>query len=527
MKHISQGVKVGMLVLFVTIAGYKMWKTISERDGSGGYLLWARFRDATGLAGKSRVVIAGLTVGEIESRRLEGRFARVNIRMRNGTEIWSNAAIFKKSSSLLGEFYLEVDPGSPETVREDGGVDKNRLLTSGEEIKRVVEAATPDELMRRMTEVIPHVDDVITEVRGLTADVRKVVAGPVTRIAENLDKTVDDNQEILHGIMLKADRVLASIEGIAADVRHVTGGSTDKVGRILENVEAVTAEVKLLVADTHKEVNLTGDAVRNKLHNIDAALDNLNKTFASSASVAEKIDSDQGTLGRLVNDPTIADNVEEITTSAQGFVQTVFNLQTIVGLRTEYSFATSLFRSYAAIEFQTRHDKFYLVELVADPRGSLSSEIVVDSDEPGQVTRTQTFSDDFRFSFQFGKRFDWLSLRMGLKESTGGVGVDADLFDNRLHLATDVFDASFDKYPRLKFLAAFEFFKYLYVLAGIDDVLNTPAEPEIAGGNVTGRATRKYKFGRDLFGGVMLRFNDQDLAALLTVGGSALSAGSK
>jgi hypothetical protein len=33
----------------------------------------------------------------------------------------------------------------------------------------------------------------------------------------------------------------------------------------------------------------------------------------------------------------------------------------------------------------------------------------------------------------------------------------------------------------------------------------------------------EYHYGRDYFLGAMLRFNDRDLAALLTVGGSAVS----
>ena len=33
----------------------------------------------------------------------------------------------------------------------------------------------------------------------------------------------------------------------------------------------------------------------------------------------------------------------------------------------------------------------------------------------------------------------------------------------------------------------------------------------------------KFYFGRDYFFGAMLRFNDEDLAALLTVGGAAIS----
>ncbi len=36
-----------------------------------------------------------------------------------------------------------------------------------------------------------------------------------------------------------------------------------------------------------------------------------------------------------------------------------------------------------------------------------------------------------------------------------------------------------------------------------------------------------FRYGRDVFAGAMLKFNDEDLTALLTVGGSALGAAAK
>jgi hypothetical protein len=37
----------------------------------------------------------------------------------------------------------------------------------------------------------------------------------------------------------------------------------------------------------------------------------------------------------------------------------------------------------------------------------------------------------------------------------------------------------------------------------------------------------EFHYGRDYFFGAMLRFNDEDLAALLTVGGSAVGGAAK
>ena len=75
---------------------------------------------------------------------------------------------------------------------------------------------------------------------------------------------------------------------------------------------------------------------------------------------------------------------------------------------------------------------------------------------------------------------------------------------------------------------AVELFRSLYILGGVDELFNTPGTLAINTGNtVIPSQFDKLRYGRDLFFGAMLRFNDEDLAALLTIGGSALSGAKK
>ena len=71
-----------------------------------------------------------------------------------------------------------------------------------------------------------------------------------------------------------------------------------------------------------------------------------------------------------MNDPTIGENIESITTDVASFVKTAFGLQTYVGIRTEYNFQSAFFKTYFSLELQPRADKYYLVEIVDDPRGN-------------------------------------------------------------------------------------------------------------------------------------------------------------
>lgn len=522
MKNLSLGVKVGVLVLLLVSGSYAVWKSIGKQSSGEGTLpLGARFRDASGLPVGSRVVVAGLPVGEITKLGIDGRHALVSFRLREDVPVWSNAIIFKKSSSLLGDYYLEIDPGAPESLDATGELVKNRQLDSGELVPTVVEATSPDELMRRIEESMPNVDKVLLSVRDLSEDLRRVVNGPLASVADRLDTLVQNETNTVSSILDRADRSMANIEAITADIRSLTAGDDAQVDRILDRLEEASTEARELVVSARSEVEQTGTKVREKLDEVDELL-------SHSSSVVRKIDEDEGTLGRLVNDSAIADNIEDITDDAKGFLDSLLGMQTYVGLRSEYNVISGLTRHYITLELATRPDKYYYIELEKGPRGGYPA-VTLEYDpsvDPGQYVRKVLIEDKIRFTFQFAKRLGWATFRYGLKESSGGVGFDVNTswLNRGLSIQSDVYDASFDRLPRLKVTAAYELFRFLYVLGGVDDALNPHEELVIDPGNFDVPVLfEEYHYGRDFFAGAMLRFNDRDLAALLTVGGSAVA----
>lgn len=518
MKGISAAVKVGILFTIMVVGSYGVFKTVSQRpSGESDFEVWSRLDDAAGLPVGSQVVVAGLPIGQVHSLRIDGRFARVTVRVRDDVVLWENAVLFKKSSSLLGNFYLEIDPGTPETVSALGGKTPNKQLASGDEIVRVVEATSVDMLLRRLDESLPKVDAVLLSVRDLSEDVRDVVNGPLASLMGRIDNLVQEEAGTVGQILKRTDRTLARIEAITQDIRGVTRDANSRVKGILDNLDKASSEARQLLEVAQTEVEQTGDKLRE-------SIDSFGEVIDPTASVMRKIDEEEGTLGRLVNDSTIADNVEDITEDAKGFLGTLFGMQTYVGLRSEFSVLSGLGRHYITIELQTRPDKFYYIELEKGPRGNTPVTSLAYDDAAGLWRRSVSIEDKVRFTFQFAKRYDWLTMRYGLKESTGGVGIDGSWFDNRLKLSLDVFEASFDDFPRLKINAAYEFFSGLYILGGVDDALNKSDEivPDALAGIVPNQF-ESIPIGRDYYLGAMLRFNDLDLTALLTVGGAALA----
>ncbi|MCA9677950.1 MAG: MCE family protein [Myxococcales bacterium] len=532
MKAVSAGVKVGILFLLAAIGVYGVWKSIGTSPaGDSSFRLWGQFHDASGLPVGSKVVVAGLPVGEITGLTIDGRYARIDFHIRDDVKVYSNAVVYKKSSSLLGDYYLEIDPGS-EVVEGPGGaggvdVDVPVRLKNGDQVPRVVESTTVDAVLRRVEETLPNVDQVLASIKDLAEDLRRLVKGPIASIAGNVDALVQKESGTVSDILAKANRTMDRFDQISRDLREISAGADERIAHLLDNLEEASAEAKDLVATAKGEVEQTGAKLRDKLDLVDDVI-------ARTDSIATKVDEDRGTLGRLVNDPTIADNVEEITEDAGSFLGTLFGLQAYVGLRTEWNVFAGGSRNYISVELYTRPDKYYLVELERGPRGNYPA-VTLEMDpttNPDQWVRRAVIEDKMRFTFQFAKRFSWLTLRYGIKESTGGVGADADVtvpwLERELHVSADVFDTTFDQLPRVKLAAALEMFRHIYILGGVDELLNPPDTLAVlTGTDDVPTMFDHFRFGRDYFLGGMVRFNDEDLAALLAVGGSALSGAGK
>ena len=176
-----------------------------------------------------------------------------------------------------------------------------------------------------------------------------------------------------------------------------------------------------------------------------------------------------------------------------------------------------------------RPDKFYLIELIEDPRGySNTVTTAAQSSKDGFVSATTvTTTDQLRFSLMFGKRVGPVAGRFGIKESTGGVGGDVFMFDDQLTLSVDVFNfaaSNMNQYPRVKTTLSYNLWnKMFYLIGGADDLLNFKGLA-----NNTGRGSAGAGGGFDYFFGGQLVFNDEDLKSLLLFGGgSAASAASK
>ena len=348
-------------------------------------------------------------------------------------------------------------------------------------------------------------DDIMRQVSDISKDVKQVTQALAASIGtdqgrEDIKSTLKNLAEVTDALNKTVRENRESIKNILTNVENITNKGGPEVEKILENVRVTTNEVRSLMAKSENGQVKDAGEVRQIIDKVNRASENLEATMKNLDNVTGRLDRGEGTLGRLSKDDHLINEVEGVAEDVGEFVGGLSRLQTIVTMRTDYQFLSSTVKSYVELRIQPREDKYYLIEVVNDPRGLTHFEQVdVDTTNPNdpphyREVRTVT-ANSLRFSLQFAQSFGIFTGRFGIKESTGGVGLDTLLLDKRFEVRQDLFGFGEVVLPRWRVSLGYEFVNRIWLLGGVDDILSGSR--------------------RDYFVGAQLRFNDEDLKTIL------------
>ena len=464
MNKLSAEAKVGLLVLGSSVILLWMTMMVGKFDfgKSKGYSVAATFDTVSGLDLKAAVRMAGVQIGTVEAVQLENSKARVVLRIDPEVKIPKGSEAAVKTMGLLGDKYVDLIP--PQQRAEDGQQPQERagFYKEGDRIERSVASSDADQLITKLSAIA---DDI----KQVTGSLRNVFG------SQRGEKSMED---ILHDLR----QTTANIKDFSYALR---GDGSELVVRLNELVQNLNG----MVNDNKDNLKVTMENVREASKNAEMAL-------ASIENITKRIDRGEGTLGKLVNDDGMYNNIDSAAKGVSDYVSKVERLKTTIAFRNEYMFPKS--KSYFTLELKPRPDQYYIAEIVSDPYARYTRTETVTS-PPGAATTSETYEDKLRFSVEFAKRWGNLAIRLGLIESKGGVGGDFFAFDDRIKFSLDAwnFNSTEPKNDNahMKATATWNITKVVFMNAGYDNILNSS---RAAG-----------------FAGVGLKFDDDDLKYLM------------
>ncbi len=539
----AMGVAFLLAINFIKRGGF------SERDS---YVVHAFFSDATGLTWKSRIQIAGIQVGEVSHIALVGDRARLDIRVKNGIELHTDACLSKIfPSALLPDALLEVQPGGPSTPLLSALPEEQRNITC-------VKEATS------MQALIDSLAKIAADVKLVTGDLAETVGGNrgIRQIVERLADAATRIDDAIARNETNLDQILANANHFTRDLAEISARDKDKIGRILSNVETLSNRLNVVAVSLQEILdpgslgstatagaagaggggaqpvpglsealaNATPEerrAAQEQARGVKQAVERLTGSLEKLDTILGKVNEGKSVAGRLLVDERLGRKVGDAAEELAEQYGKIAKLQIQVQLRSEWLANQSGAKAYFGVRLLPRPDKYYLLEIVSDPRGvdNISSSTTTVRDPVTGTDRTTvstTTTHDYRLTFtlQIAKRYGPITIRGGIIESSGGVGSDLHLFDDKLQLSVSVYQFSRpyqDVYPRAKLFVNYYLWQHLYATAGTDDFLNSWRSGRYPGGP-------KFTIGTDVFFGAGIYFTDEDLKTLIGAGAASATS---
>ena len=446
----------------------------------------ATFPSVAGLDEKSPVRIAGVRVGLVERIRLDRNRAAVTLALDPGVELRQGASAEVTSLGLLGDKYVELNPGP--------------LGNPPLPPNTVLEGSSPI----AFDEVLKTVGDVGTDIKAVTGSLRQSLAGPegqkrLDEIIENIRKLSADIRNMVADNRTQVDATVANFRSFSETLKTELPVLAEKLKALADRVDTVVTENRGNLSESLANIKDLSGRLR-------ASADNLN-------TISDKIARGEGTIGKLVNDEETVNNLNSTLKSVENGVASLKNTigraerwQLDLNLRTEA--LPSLpsdkgSRSAFGIDLHTSDRRFFRLEMVDSPFGKLvknteTTTIIYPDGHSETTTETQEKTIYTNtINAQVGYHFPFATVRAGLFESKGGVGIDRDVLKDRLRLSFEAYDFNRDtKPPHLRLEGRYFLTRNLFAFAGWDDPTWQEHRSVLFGGGVTwGDEDLKYLMG--------------------------------
>ncbi len=309
-------VSIGILAAFVLLMGGLSFEKT--------YTLYVDFDNPGGLQTGAPVRVAGVKVGKVQELQfLGGKIdprtnrrvlirAKISVEQRVKDSIHEDADFYVTTQGVLGEQFLAIDPGSPQkTVLAEGaivkGIDPPRL----------------DLFLAKAYELLDTTINGIRNNRELISDIATNTAG----LLKGLNGVLTDNKE-------RINRTASNIEALSAEAKLLTEHArtnyvdNPKMLRTVDNVDKITTDIQKdsgpmmkdareALANMNRASAVIGGTeeqqkLRKTLEDMAQLASRANATAADAQSIVSHIKKGKGTVGGLVMDEAIYDDVQEM-----------------------------------------------------------------------------------------------------------------------------------------------------------------------------------------------------------------------
>ena len=286
---ISNETKVGALTVLALALLFIGFNYLKGRDVfSNSKKIYAVFTDLGSLEKSNEVKINGLPVGTVYEKREKDKDVSaivVTIQLTRDINIPKNSVAFI-SSSLVGSSFIVIERGNSSDLLQDEDTINTRLETG------------------ILGDVKAQLDPTISSVRNILDSLKKTLSG----VNQLLDSENRNNLK----------QTMANLNTASASLNTLLNSESGSLVRTLQNAENFTAGLK----ESNQDIRTTLTNTKKLSEQLaemplKATVDSLQQLIGSLKNTLEAINSGEGTLGALVQDRGLYEQLQQTVLSAE------------------------------------------------------------------------------------------------------------------------------------------------------------------------------------------------------------------
>jgi len=309
-------VSLGILAAFVLIMGglsfEKTYTVYVDFDNPGGLQSGAPVRIAGVKVGKvSELAFMGGKIDPRTNRRTLVR-AKLSVEQRVKESIHEDADFYVTTQGVLGEQFLAIEPGSPQ-----------KPVLAENTIVKGIDPPRLDLFLAKAYELLDTTMTGIRNNRELISDIATNTAG----LLKGLNTVLTDNRE-------RINRTVANLESLSAEANTLTVHARQqyvdnpKIQRTIDNVDRLSSDIQKdsgpmlkdareALANLNRASKVVGGEeeqakLKKAIEDVAQLAARANATAADAQAIVSHIKKGNGTVGALVMDEAVYDDVQEM-----------------------------------------------------------------------------------------------------------------------------------------------------------------------------------------------------------------------
>jgi phospholipid/cholesterol/gamma-HCH transport system substrate-binding protein len=285
--------KIGLLVILtigIFIWGYSFLQ--GKRIFTRADTYYVSYNKIGGLMASADVMLNGFKIGYVDNISFRDiNHLQVRLVIENGLALPEGTVARIFSSDIMGTRSVEILPGSSEVTHRPGDALIGEIEPDlREEISNYLVPLTSKagEMMASMDSVLIIFQNILDQ------DFRQSFARSMSNISltvSSLQRTAGSIDTLMTEEDSRFNRILGNLESISGTF----AGSNDDISNIISNLSSVS--------DSLSQAELV------------SAVNHLNEVLSEASLLMEKIQNGEGSLGKLVSDEQLYNNLENATES--------------------------------------------------------------------------------------------------------------------------------------------------------------------------------------------------------------------